>query len=116
MPNRKQFKTKKDYLNWYREYRIRKRKKLRNYNREYNRIWRRKNGYYNERNSDKRYPEKMLARNLLNYAVKVGKIKRGNCEVCNKPNSQGHHDDYYKPLEVKWLCPLHHKEYHRKLG
>jgi hypothetical protein len=115
MPNIKQFKTKEDYLNWYRKYREEKRDKLREYNRKYNKMWRRDFGFQNEKNSKERYPEKQYARGLLQRAVKNGKIKRQNCEVCNKPNAQGHHDDYYQPLKVKWFCQLHHTEYHRNL-
>ena len=35
MPNISQFKSKKDYLKWYKKYRNKNRKKLRTYNREY---------------------------------------------------------------------------------
>ena len=42
MPNPKYFKTKKEYLNWYRDYREKNREKLRKYNREYQRIYKKK--------------------------------------------------------------------------
>ena len=113
MPNINQFKNKDEYLNWYREYRLKNLEKFREYNREYNKKWRAKNGYHNEVNSHKRYPEKEHARYLLQFAIKKGRIKRGNCEVCNKPNAQAHHDDYFKPLEVKWFCSLHHRQYEK---
>lgn len=29
---------------------------------------------------------------------------------------QAHHDDYSKPLEVRWLCPSHHKLHHLNVG
>lgn len=32
------------------------------------------------------------------------------CEVCGTTPAQRHHDDYSKPLEIRWLCPVHHKE------
>src|SRR3990167_8357179 len=111
MPSPNQFKNHKEYLEWYSIYRERNAEKLREYNRRYNKEWRRNFGYHNERNSDKRYPEKVRARCLLRYAVKIGVIKRGICEVCGKEKAQAHHDDYSKPLEVKWFCPLHHRQY-----
>jgi hypothetical protein len=95
-----------------REYRKIKRKKLRDYNREYNKAWRKKFGYHNEKNSQLRYPEKVKARKVLNRAIANGTIKRGTCCVCSEMNAQAHHDDYSKPLEVKWFCALHHKQHH----
>ncbi len=53
-------------------------------------------------------------RRKLRYAVEKGKIKRGNCCVCNEPNGIGHHEDYSKPLDVIWVCDKHHKRHHRK--
>jgi hypothetical protein len=47
-------------------------------------------------------------------AVKSGKLVRKPCEVCGKKKSQAHHDDYSKPLDVRWLCQVHHSEHHRK--
>lgn len=59
---------------------------------------------------------KFLARQKLGYAVKAGKIVRSGCVECGSLDSDGHHDDYSKPLKVIWLCPEHHKQRHVKLG
>ena len=58
------------------------------------------------------YPEKWSARAKLRNAVKVGKIIKLPCEFCGDIKSQGHHEDYLKPLEVKWLCMKHHRIVH----
>lgn len=62
----------------------------------------------------KKNPQKHLAHNKLHAAIKSKKIIKQPCEVCGDIKSQGHHDDYTKPLEVRWLCQKHHKELHRK--
>jgi hypothetical protein len=62
-----------------------------------------------------RYPEKVHARELLEYAVRHGKIKRLPCEVCGKIKSEAHHDDYSKPYDVHWLCRKHHNEIHKRM-
>jgi hypothetical protein len=51
---------------------------------------------------------KRKASQAITNAVAAGKIVRGPCEVCGVAGGQGHHDDYDKPLEVRWLCPTHH--------
>lgn len=56
--------------------------------------------------------EKGRAAQKLRDAVRKGEMVRQPCEVCNEPDAQGHHTDYSKPLEVRWLCPKHHKEEH----
>lgn len=62
-------------------------------------------------------PEKNSARLKLRYAVKVGKIDKLPCEVCQTTQDvHGHHTDYNKPLEVNWLCRKHHVEEHNKLS
>lgn len=62
----------------------------------------------------KKYPEKIKASANLRYKIKIGKIKRGKCELkdefCSKGIIQGHHTDYSKQLEVVWLCSSHHKK------
>ena len=45
-------------------------------------------------------------------AVRYGRLKRQPCEICGDSNSQAHHDDYNKPLAVRWLCQKHHSEWH----
>jgi len=55
---------------------------------------------------------KSNCRSYLHVYIKRGKIKKGVCEVCGDPNVHGHHDDYTKPLEVRWFCEIHHLELH----
>lgn len=64
---------------------------------------------------DARFPEKYTARKLLRKAVASGKVKRGRCDVCGKKETHGHHEDYSKPLEVRWLCSQHHMDRHREM-
>lgn len=52
---------------------------------------------------------KTRARNLVNHT-----LERKPCEMCGEERSDAHHDDYSKPLEVRWLCRKHHMELHRK--
>ncbi len=58
---------------------------------------------------------KMNARYALRYAVITGKLEKKPCEVCSEPKSEGHHEDYSKPLEVVWLCRPHHAGLHKEL-
>ena len=51
----------------------------------------------------------------LRNGVRRGLIEKRPCEVCGDADAEGHHDDYSKPLEVRWLCRKHHKEHHRAL-
>jgi hypothetical protein len=57
---------------------------------------------------------KYHAQQILNYAIKAGKIKRSVCEVCGAVKTHGHHDNYSFPLRVRWLCPVHHNQAHKK--
>lgn len=62
------------------------------------------------RNADPRRPAAHLA---VHEALREGTLVRQPCEVCGDDKSQGHHDDYDKPLVVRWLCPKHHRAEHR---
>lgn len=44
------------------------------------------------------------------------KLKRQPCEICGKSKVHAHHDDYLKPLNVRWLCQAHHSQWHRDNG
>ena len=64
-----------------------------------------------------RNPEKRIAHNLTQSALKRNKVWRSPC--CMAPgcfsteNLHGHHCDYDKPLSVVWLCAKCHAELHR---
>lgn len=60
-----------------------------------------------------RHPEKRAAQIAVGNALRSGKLQRQPCEVCGDPRVDGHHPDYAKPLEVRWLCRTHHMELHR---
>jgi hypothetical protein len=57
---------------------------------------------------------KTRARNAAQARVRRGKVQRQPCEVCGAVEVEMHHEDYDKPLEVRWLCRKHHRELHRK--
>jgi len=44
-------------------------------------------------------------------AVQKGLINKTECIVCGG-ESEAHHPDYDRPLDVVWLCHHHHKEAH----
>lgn len=67
-------------------------------------------------NGRARSPEKAIARNAVANAIRDGRLVRLPCEVCGSPNSEGHHPDYSKPLDVVWLCRAHHRLEHRRLA
>jgi hypothetical protein len=70
----------------------------------HNKLWEQKN------------PEKAAAHKTVEVAVRLGKLVRQPCEVCHSTTRiHAHHDDYSKPLDVMWLCPLHHKQRHKEL-
>ena len=70
----------------------------------------------NSINKIKNQPEAHKAHNAVNYAVKVGKLIRGICEVCGDPKTEAHHYDYSKKLDVRWFCGNHHREEHTRLN
>lgn len=62
-----------------------------------------------------RNKHKKKAQTKVSRAIQTGKLHKHPCEVCGEPDSQAHHDDYSKPLDVKWLCVKHHNDLHVEL-
>ena len=62
----------------------------------------------------KKYPEKVLAQQILNRYVKKGLMDKKPCEICGEIKVHAHHSDYLEPLKVNWLCPVHHMEQHQR--
>ena len=58
-----------------------------------------------------RNPSKRTAQLKVGRAIREKKLLRRACEVCGS-RAQAHHDDYSKPLDVRWLCPKHHAAWH----
>lgn len=61
-------------------------------------------------------PTKVEARRAVTAAIKRGDLVRQPCEVCGEPKTHAHHEDYLRPLDVRWLCPRHHGEEHRQIA
>lgn len=60
----------------------------------------------------KKNKRKRNVQSVLRSAIRTGKITRGVCAVCSKAKTDGHHEDYLKPLTVIWLCAQHHRNLH----
>lgn len=96
-------------------------RKWREENRERNRATFRA---WNERNRESRRKAKQewqrrnlhkaRASNAVGRAVARGDLVREPCEVCGAAKVEAHHEDYDKPLEVRWLCHLHHAQAHQE--
>lgn len=74
--------------------------------REYMREWRKTHPLSEEAR------RKDNSRSYAHTYLRRGKIVRQPCEVCGLLNSQMHHDDYSKPLEVRWFCRECHLKFH----
>ena len=69
-----------------------------------------------ERNE--KYPLMLAARSAVRNAVRRGDMTRqSTCSVCGSESRiEAHHDDYLKPLSVRWLCRGCHSHWHSANG
>jgi len=60
--------------------------------------------------------EAVKARQYVREAIQKGiLVKPQRCDSCDSVSRiSAHHDDYSKPLIVRWLCPFCHGEQHQK--
>lgn len=86
--------------------------------READKRWRRSpEGLAWSRARYKRDKIKVAARRAVTNAVRDGRLEKGKCERLGpdcKGRVEGHHEDYSRPLEVRWLCGHHHREVERE--
>ncbi len=63
----------------------------------------------------KAYPLRKTANSMVRNAIRTGRLVRPDkCEACKRKKKVcGHHKDYYKPLDVMWLCQPCHKKEHK---
>lgn len=57
-------------------------------------------------------PHKVKARQTLYHEIRMGRMVKGDCEFgpdrC-AGRVEAHHEDYARPLDVRWLCQHHHR-------
>jgi hypothetical protein len=75
-------------------------------------------GRKERRGKKNRTVNQLRAHNAVIRAKVNGKIvKKDNCENCDSDFAVvAHHDDYLKPLEVRWLCQACHMQWHSANG
>jgi hypothetical protein len=68
--------------------------------------------------------EKLACHSLVAAEIKAGRLTAQPCEVCGKLPIKGshgkrqvfaHHEDYEKPLTVRWFCQRHHLDHHSRI-
>tara|TARA_R100001594_G_scaffold53735_1_gene87269 strand:+ start:9039 stop:9401 length:363 start_codon:yes stop_codon:yes gene_type:complete len=86
--------------------------------REYDRKRGNRQGYEYTKEYREKYPNKYKAHNTVNNAIRDKRLdKKTECESCGSDfHVVAHHDDYSKPLEVRWLCQACHTKWHSKNG
>ncbi len=57
---------------------------------------------------------KLKANYAVQKAIRAGQLIRPEgCSACGRPgNIHAHHDDYAKPLDIRWLCKSCHSKAH----
>ena len=70
----------------------------------------------NQKKVRARHPLKYHCHSITSGAINRGKLLKQSCEICDSSSRvEAHHESYYEPLNVKWLCMKHHRELHKKI-
>lgn len=57
---------------------------------------------------------KSLAHGRVNDAIRRGHLIPWGCMACENQHAVAHHPDYSLPLDVVWLCEVHHIQLHKE--
>src|ERR1041385_1281000 len=58
------------------------------------------------------HPERAAIKQRTCRAIKKGLLVKQPCEHCGERKVVAHHDDYAKPLVIRWLCHPCHRRHH----
>jgi len=87
------------------------------YYREYDRDRGNRQGYDYVKEYRAKYPNKYNAHGIVARAMRSGKLVKECCSKCDSTFSVvAHHDDYLKPLNIRWMCQACHVQWHTKNG
>jgi ribosomal protein S27AE len=63
------------------------------------------------------YPNKYKAHSMVGNAIQRGQLFKEPCCKCGSSESiHAHHDDYLKPMNVRWMCAGCHSQWHKLNG
>lgn len=75
----------------------------------------RRRGYRKKYHSKPSTKKKHYARGKVAQAIKMGRLKPAEfCEKCGAKPAEAHHENYSKPLKLKWFCRKCHMALHHK--
>lgn len=92
------------------QYRENNKEKIKKHNEEYRKKHREEAREYLK---ERRITKIGNAHNKVWELIKNGKIQKQPCELCGSEMAEAHHDNYNKPLEIRWLCKKCHAEWHK---
>lgn len=49
-------------------------------------------------------------------ALRKGTLSKAACETCGNPHVEAHHEDYDRPLDIRWLCHRCHMGEHAAMA
>lgn len=59
--------------------------------------------------------DKIRARARTNYYIRIGRLIKKPCEVCNSEKAEAHHNRYDSAFDLRWLCRTCHVDHHMDL-